>query len=319
MKNGIFIAPINDDEYKIISKVIFSLRPSLRKKTVDIKCFHDNSQEIERIYSVYYISCDDNKYVLKKTTKEEVEIYMKYLNKGGFKVPKFYDSIQLGNHYWILTEFMSGNDGKSFTKEIAVRLSENLSEILNKYWIEEGINGTTDTKRFERYWERINLRKKCLYNYPKLSEAYDIFLKRQKTCPISLCNGDLMQVNMICNEEDVYIIDWAFGGFMPYSLEVARVISHGADSGFAYYMTDELRGIFVKHVYKALESTNLSFEEFCFDVKLASLNENIEFLEYNFNNPNEPRDKYFEFDFERANRLANEILEKDIKQFLNFI
>lgn len=308
MKDGIFVAPLNDDEYKIVSEVIFKLRPILKEKKIDIKCFHDNSQEIERIYSVYYISYDDKQYVLKKTSKEEIDLYTKYLNKNQFKVPKYYGSLQVKNDYWMLIDYISGNDGKNFTKEIAVRLSKNLAEILNKYWIEEGINGTKNTKRFERYWKRINVRKKCLYNYPKLAEAYEIFLKRQRTCPISLCNGDLMQVNMICNEEDVYIIDWAFGGFMPYALEVARVISHGADSGFAYYMTDAFREIFVKGVYETLKNTNLSFEEFCFDVKLACLNEHIEFLEYNFNNPDEPRDRYFELDFGRVNRVADEIL-----------
>lgn len=45
----------------------------------------------------------------------------------------------------MLIDYISGNDGKNFTKEIAVRLSKNLAEILNKYWIEEGINGTQNT------------------------------------------------------------------------------------------------------------------------------------------------------------------------------
>lgn len=32
MKDGIFAAPLNDDEYKIISEVILKLRPTLKEK-----------------------------------------------------------------------------------------------------------------------------------------------------------------------------------------------------------------------------------------------------------------------------------------------
>ena len=74
----------------------------------DIKCFHDNSEDEERIYDVYLASCNCKQYVLKKTTKEEVDIYEKYLSEGNFKVPKYYDLIKIGNDYWILTSFIEG-------------------------------------------------------------------------------------------------------------------------------------------------------------------------------------------------------------------
>ena len=106
---------------------------------------------------------------------------------------------------------------------------------------------------------------------------------------------------------------------MPYALEIARVISYGEASEFSYFMTDELRGIFIKSVYEELESTKLSFKEFSYDVRLACLNEIIEFLEYNFNNPEELRDKYFELDFKRVNKVAGESLDRQNSKELIFL
>lgn len=310
MERGIFLAPIQGEEFEEAKLALFQILGNT--EVISIESFHDNSQEIERVYSVYCVTCSRQQYVLKKTNEQEVEIYAKYLEGHSFKVPQFYGATKIEEQVWILTEYIEGTDGKRFNQEIASHLAKNLSDIMNVYWVERDFGTIPSEERFNRYWKRINQRKECLAEYPVLNQAYDVFLERQKTCPRTLCNGDLMQVNMIWNQKDVYLIDWAFGGYMPYALEVARVISHGTDTDFAYYMTDELREQFTREVYQNLTQTQLSFEEFYQDVKLACLNENIEFLEYYFNHPEEQRDRYFEFDFNRATMLANDILNRSI-------
>lgn len=79
-------------------------------------------------------------------------------------------------------------------------------------------------------------------------QAYTVFLKRQVECPRTLCNGDLLQYNAIYNNNEVTVIDWAFGGIMPYSLDIARMITHGNENRFPlpYYMTEEYRKLFVR-------------------------------------------------------------------------
>ncbi|MGL4737041.1 MAG: phosphotransferase [Cellulosilyticaceae bacterium] len=308
MKEGIFLEPLSETEYNQLYTIACRLMPDLKDTVTTIQCFHDYSEGSTHKYAVYHVVCTHTSYVLKKTNQEEVSIYTKYLHTSSFKVPKFYAALQDGQDFWVLTSFIPGCNGKLFTKEIASRLAKNLTAILNAHWTEQGIAAAPDPTRFTRYWERITLRRKCLEQYPNLAQAYDRFLERQQTCPLSLCNGDLMQVNMICNEQDVYLIDWAFGGFLPYALEIARVIAHGTDDGAPFYMTDALRAYFMQCVYKQLEHTQLSFEAFQYDVQLACLNEHIEFLEYAFNHPEAPRDTYFDLDFHRATQLAERIL-----------
>jgi aminoglycoside/choline kinase family phosphotransferase len=76
--------------------------------------------------------------------------------------------------------------------------------------------------RFDKYWERIQRRALSIQDNPKLAQAYALFLQRQKDCPRTLCNGDFMQWNALWSDGNVLMIDWGFGGIMPYSLDIAR-------------------------------------------------------------------------------------------------
>lgn len=118
-----------------------------------------------------------------------------------------------------------------------------------------------------------------------------------------------MQINAINSEVGVIIIDWNFGGIMPYSLEVARLITYGAEKDDPLYMTDELRTLFISSLYHRLNKATLTYEQYLWDIKLARLNECIEFIEDNFNNPTEERDHYYDYYINRANKLADEILD----------
>lgn len=269
----------------------------------------DGEGELNR-YNVYKVTTNIGTYVLKKSDDGEIYVYEKFLKGKKLPVPKYYGNIEMDDKKWILLEYIVGTDLRDFTKEMAFACSNSITTIMNEYWQEKEIDFKSNRldDRFERYWNRINKRARCLEKEPILKEAYEIFLERQLSCPRTLCNGDFLQYNGIFNNSSVILIDWAFAGIMPYSLDIARLIAHGTKDKrtFPFYMTDEYRNIYIQEVYsKLVNKPNL--EQYQWDIKLSLLNEYIEFIESELINTSLERDRGFEYYYRQALSLAKEI------------
>ncbi len=96
---------------------------------------------------------------------------------------------------------------------------------------------------------------------------------------------------------------------MPYSLDIARLISHGSEKffPFPFYMTDEYREIFLKSIYNKL-LYKPDYKQFLWDVTLSRLNECIEFIERELNDESLERDEGFTYYYKNAEALADIIL-----------
>lgn len=273
----------------------------------------DGEGELNR-YNVYKITVDGMHYVLKKSDVRERNIYQDFLEGNDFKVPRFYGSVETEGSLWILIEYIEGNDLRDFTEDDAYACADSITSIMNAYWQkdEREFQEKKQDDRFERYWARIQKRARCLAGEPELAQAYDVFLERQKTCPRTLCNGDFLQFNAISHEGSVYVIDWAFAGIMPYSLDIARMIAHGTEerTTFPFYMTDAQRNLYVEEVYKKLREKP-DWERYLEDIRLSLLNEYVEFIEYDLNHPEEERDKVFAYYYSHAKMLAVGISRMD--------
>lgn len=275
--------------------------------SAEVERFCDSTGEYQRKYNVYKISAGEKVYVLKYSDKMETALYRNFLQGNDFAVPQHYGDTEYDGHVWLLMEYIDGPDLRIFNQEMAVASADTLAEIQNYYWdceIEDG--------RFVRYWERINRRAECLKKEPEIAAAYNIFLERQKDCPRTLCNGDFLQFNGILHDGRVYMIDWGFGGIMPYALDIVRLIVHGSemqeDGGFPFYMNDELRKIFVHAQYEKLKQKP-DWDRYIMDIKLAALNEYVEFLEEDLNDPEVSREEIEGgFYYKRARELASIIL-----------
>lgn len=273
----------------------------------EIERFCDDDGDYKRKYNVYKLTADGSAYVLKKSDSKEVMLYRGFLQGKGFAVPEYFGSVECAGALWLLMEHIDGPDLRRFDREKALASAETLSRIQNAYW-----NSPIDGGRFRRYWERINRRAGCLRDYPELAGAYQLFLARQPDCPRTLCSGDFLQCNGILRSGKVYMIDWAFGGLMPYALDVARLIAHGSEkpepNAFPFYMDADLRSVFVRAHYERLECRP-DWEQYVQDVKLAALNEYVEFLEVLINDPETTREE-IETDlyYRRAMETAKAIL-----------
>ena len=264
------------------------------KKITRICERYSASEDDYREYDVYKIKTTSKELILKKTSEREATNYKKYLSGHGFNVPEFYGSHIDGEDIWIVIENIEGDDLRNMTDALAIAAADSLSEIQNSCW------NSSDTKRFDVYMERIGRRYAFIKGDLVIGKAYALFLDRQKTCPRTLSNGDFMEFNAVEKEGTVCIIDWGFGGVMPYSLDIARFIAHATEdrATFPFYMNDAQKKLFVEGVYERLNDKP-DHEQYIRDIKLAVLNEYVEFVE-----ADEDEDHWY---YEHARELAEEI------------
>ena len=257
-----------------------------------------------RYYDVYVITTSSGSKILKKTQCREVSNYEKFLKNKHFSVPTYYGKWENDNDFWILIENVTGNDLRDMTDELALAAADSIVEIQNAYWMddEEAFAKNKADDRYDVYWKRINKRFDYIKNEPIIGEAYSIFLKRQLTCPRTLSNGDFLEFNVLNHDNRVYIIDWGFGGIMPYSLDIARFIAHATvdRATFPFYMSDNQKEIFLEKVYEKL-IRKPDHSQYIYDIELAILNEYVEFVE-----ADEDEDGWY---YKHALQLAKEILE----------
>ena len=316
---GLYTEKISNSEEKrlkiIIEKLIKQgfIKCKNELKDIIIERFCDDGEgEINRynVFKVNNVNDDNQEYVLKKSDEKEIFVYQELLEGKGFNVPKFYGSVEENDIKWILIEYIQGTDLRDFNKEMAIACAESITKVMNTYWqnnSEDFVKNKIDD-RFERYYDRINERAKCLENEELIKKAYDVFIERQLICPRTLCNGDFLQFNGIYKNGKVSVIDWAFAGIMPYSLDIARLITHGTEDkrAFPFYMNDELRKNFIEEVYSRL-LYKPNKEQYLYDIKLAMLNECVEFIEAELHDENLERDAGFEYYYNTAKKIAREI------------
>ncbi|WP_425445852.1 phosphotransferase family protein [Dethiothermospora halolimnae] len=313
MENNMSVTTVRVEDKNLLStlkEVVQSIFTEASK--IDITAFKETNPEEERVYDVYKVNVDGSIYVLKRTDKSEVEVFKKYLNNNNFPVPAYYTDYKYKENFWIIEEFVSGIDLKLFNKETAVLCADSLATISNYYWSEKP-NGIHEGSRMDKYLKRILKRKECLKNRPDELKAYEIFINRQRTCPRTLSHGDLLPLNAIKTEKEVVFIDWGFSGIMPYSIDPARLITHGSETDNIYYMTEELKKIFLESYYENLTETGLSYEEYLWDIQLSCLNESIEFIEKSLKDPDGAREnEFFQFYDRKLRKISKGILEGEI-------
>ena len=204
----------------------------------------------------------------------------------------------------VLMEYVAGNDLKEMTDESAAAAATSLTAIMNAFPLGFGYDRAVAEKEIAYREERLD----ALKVEPLLYAAYKLFLDRVKEMPLTLANGDLVPINCIYDGRRVRIIDWEYGGFMPYALDIGRFLAHsGEASVFPYRMTPAQKALFVDRLYETL-SEKPEKAVFTRDVKLAVLDELIMVLFFYYKDPTVPRDETFHVYSAQAAALAKELL-----------
>ena len=267
-----------------------------------LRFFDDCVYDEEKGYNTYKLVTPNGAFVCKKYAypEDREDEEKQYALLSGLPVPK---ALCWGDDC-MLMEFAEGDDLKSASEDGVRAFAKSLTAVMNAF----PMGRCYDDKRYLRYMKRLERRALCLDEEPVLKRAFGVFFERQKEIPITLSNGDLLPINVLYDGVKATIIDWEFGGFMPYALDIARFIAHSRPNGevTSFKMTDELKRLFLDLVYDGL-IVKPAREVFDRDIKLALLNEYVEILEYYLNDRTAERGKVYEDYYPRAKMLAEEI------------
>lgn len=203
----------------------------------------------------------------------------------------------------VLMEYIAGDDLKEMTDESVSAAAASLAEIMNAFPLGDYDRAVAD-KEIAYREKRLD----TLKNEPLLYAAYSRFLDRVREMPLTLANGDLVPINCIYDGNRVRIIDWEYGGFMPYALDIGRFLAHsGEGAAFPYRMTPAQKALFVDRLYDNLRNRpeRAVFDR---DVTLAVLDELLMVLSFYYKDPTVPRDETFRVYSEQAAALAKALL-----------
>ncbi len=264
--------------------------------------FCDDFGEEHKRYDVFKIVHPRGVYVLKHFDRPDrcaAEQAIYALFRADLPVPRLIgfsgDSM--------VTEFIEGNDLKEMTDGSVSRAAASLAEIMNAFPLGDYDRAVAD-KEIAYREKRLD----TLKNEPLLYAAYSLFLDRLKEMPLTLANGDLVPINCIYEGSRVRIIDWEYGGFMPYALDIGRFLAHsGEGAAFPYRMTPAQKALFVDRLYDNLRNRpeRAVFDR---DVTLAVLDELLMVLSFYYKDPTVPRDETFRVYSENAKALAKNLL-----------
>lgn len=253
-------------------------------------------------YNTYKLVSEKGEFVLKKSScQEDYESEVKHYSLlEGLPVPRFLGA----SEGCILMSFVEGDDLKEPTDSAVRETAKSLVRVMNAY----PMGREYERERYETYIRRLEKRAKYLENEPELKRAFALFYERQKEIPLTLSNGDLLPINVLYDGKKATLIDWGFGGFLPYALDIARFTAHSTPNGevTSFRMSDAQKKLFSQLVYEGLsvKPAKAVYER---DLLLARFNECVEILEYYLNDPEAVRDRVFEHYYPMAKMLANEI------------
>ena len=265
--------------------------------------FLDDVAGEHKRYETFKIVCPDRTLVLKQydsETRYAAEKAICDLFPADLPVPR----MLAASDNRILTEFIPGADLMTATDAGIAAAGKSIAEIMNAFPFDRAYDRTFADEEIAYREKRLP----CLRNEPLLSAAYEAFLARAKEMPLTLANGDLVPINCIFTGERVFLIDWEYGGFLPYALDLGRFLAHsGADEAATYRMTDAQKRLFLDTVYENLRQKP-DRPVFDRDVRFAILDESVMILRFYLEDPSEVRGADYTRYYEQAIALAKELL-----------
>ncbi len=261
-----------------------------------------SSEEDSSPYHVWKIQGKRKTAVLKQITPREREIYETFFSSGGGAVAEIYGYAAYKGHDYVLMEHISGETLSRCTRERLILALDALISLQDQFW-EDRLHENIGYSFHECYSNR----QKRLNFMGELAEAYSAYLEEFSMLPRTLCNDDLLPFNIIANSQRAVIIDWEFGGILPYLCSLSRFIAFGEDAEDALFQMSDLDKAFAVDYYydKLIRGKGISYEEYLHTLKLFLFKEYSEWV-YCANSSGEPSE-YYEKYAQKARELACEL------------
>lgn len=201
-------------------------------------------------YAVWKIEDGNVIRVLKKTSKQELDIYDTFLSFAKLGVPRFYKSIEYDGELFILMEYLDGNNLQKCDRKSLTAVLDALIYLQNMYWEKRELEGIGHG--FEASLPGRQKRGKYL-NDAELEQAYEKYLQIYSNISRTLCHDDLLPFNVICTNEHAVIIDWEYAGILPYPTSLARLLAHcEEDESAFFYMRQEDKEYAIEYYFEHL-------------------------------------------------------------------
>ena len=229
-------------------------------KIVPFICDEDGNE-----YEVWLVDAGEHRYVLKKAKGLETASYSVFFREKKPYAPAFHGSTVYEGDEYILLEYCLGETLQMADSGMLRKVIDSLSEMQNDYWQRDDLSGCAVT--MERALRSVEDRGRYLGS-ELLEQAYALFMDVYKKVPRTLCHEDLLPINVLVGDRAV-LIDWEYGGILPYLSSFSRLIAHGRDDENAYfYIKKEDREKAVSYFYEKMVSNHgISREEYLRDLE----------------------------------------------------
>lgn len=245
--------PATDELATILEKLGL---PNIGAETINVFTADEDGGE----YAVWLIDTEREKYVLKRAKAFELETYRCFFGDKKSYAPEFFGSCEFGGEDYFLMEYCPGKNLRFCEREALKKALDALIEMQDEFWQREELYDSVVT--LEESLEGIENRGRYLGS-SLLEEAYSEFVKLYRITPRTLCHDDLLPINLLIGERAV-LIDWEYGGVLPYPTSFARLIAHGREEdGAFFHMTQEDRNFAIQYYYDNLiKKHGILFEEY---------------------------------------------------------
>ena len=207
-------------------------------------CDEDGSE-----YAVWLVNTGKTKCVLKRAKGNEIEIYRSFFPGKKPYVPAFLGACEYHGDTYFLTEYCPGEGLCRCDRE---RLKKALDAIIlmqDEFWEREGLYDAANA--YQMALKNVEHRGKYLGS-ALLDVAYATFKVQYANTPRTLCHDDLLPFNLLVGERAV-LIDWEYGGMLPYPTSLARLLAHGREKdGAFFYLKNEDRSFAIDYYYDNL-------------------------------------------------------------------
>ena len=207
-------------------------------------CEEDGSE-----YAVWLVDTGAQKYVLKRAKGNELAIYQTFFRERKPYVPAYLGACEANGDTYFLTEYCPGADLRRCDREGLIKALDALIRMQDEFWGCEDLYGAANA--YETAQKSIEHRGRFLGS-ALLDAAFAKFREQYAETPRTLCHDDLLPINLLVGDHAV-LIDWEYGGMLPYPTSFARLIAHGRERDDAYfYLTCEDRDFAIEYYYENL-------------------------------------------------------------------
>lgn len=211
-------------------------------------------------YAVWHVQAGTEDYVLKRAKGLEEEVYRSFFPTKKPYAPALIGTAAYQDDTYLLLEYCPGEDLRRCDRERLTLALNALGAMQDEFWQREELYDVACT--FEKSIKAIEDRGHWLGS-ERLDTVYEKFIQVYRQTPRSLCHDDLLPFNVLVGERAV-LIDWEYGGVLPYPGPLARLIAHAReDENAFFYMARADRDYAIDYYYRiCVEKHGISYEEF---------------------------------------------------------